>query len=166
MRTTDMQSLGEVAAEGLTVLNALVRGVHTGIAGRVFSSLGPAAKPVAVVHDAIAEAVYGAVGSAGRRLPAALSRPAAEGLAFDDDTPLDERPRIAAAIAALNGIYGDELAERGNTFAAPMSVRVLGRPVPLTHNDVAATFPGHPTRWRSSSTASARRSRPGAGRPA
>ena len=37
MRTTDMQSLGEVAAEGLTVLNGLVRGMHAGIAGRVFS---------------------------------------------------------------------------------------------------------------------------------
>ncbi|AFM14987.1 PGAP1-like protein [Mycolicibacterium chubuense NBB4] len=141
MQTNDIHSLGDAAAEGLTVLNSLVRGIHRGIAGRVFSSIGPVAKPVEVIHDAIADAVYGTLGAAGHRLPPAVSALAASGLAFDDDTPLDERPGVAEAIAALNGIYGDELAERGNTLAAPMSVRSDGRPVPLTPNAVTAAFP-------------------------
>lgn len=112
MRTSDMQALGNVAAEGLTVLNTLVRGTHRGIAGRVFTSIGPAARPVEFVHDAIAGAVYDALDFAGHHLPPALSTWAAAGLAFDDDPALDERPGVAEAIAALTGIYGDELAER------------------------------------------------------
>jgi pimeloyl-ACP methyl ester carboxylesterase len=48
---------------------------------------------------------------------------------------------VAEAIAALNGIYGDELAERGNALAAPMSVRRDGHPVALTPEAVTAAFP-------------------------
>ena len=141
MRTADMHALGDVAAEGLTVLNTLVRGMHAGIAGRVFSSIGPAAKPVEMVHDAIAGAVYDALDAAGHRLPPALSSLAASGLAFDDDPALDERPGIAEAIAALNGIYGDELADRHSPLAAPMALRVDGRPVALTPGAVSDAYP-------------------------
>lgn len=141
MRTADMRAIGDIAAEGLTVLNSLVRGLHAGIAGRVFSSIGPAAKPVEVVHNAIAGAVYDALETAGHRLPPAVSSAAAAGLAFDDDPALDERPGIAEAIAALNGIYGDELADRGSPLAAPMSLRMSGHPVPLTAEGIAAAYP-------------------------
>lgn len=140
MRTADIEALGEAAAEGLGVVNSLVRGMHEGIAGRVFRSIGPAARPVEVVHDAISGAIYDGLGAAGRRMPPALSSLAAAGCGFDDDQPLDERHGAAEAIAALNGIYGDELAERGSSLAAPMSVRCDGRPVALTPNDVAAAF--------------------------
>jgi pimeloyl-ACP methyl ester carboxylesterase len=123
------------------VLNTLVRGMHAGIAGRVFTSIGPAAKPVEVVHNAISGAVYNALDAAGHRVPPALSSVAAAALAFDDDPALDERPRLAEAIAALNGIYGDELADRDNPLAAPMSLRVSGRPVALTPDAIAAAYP-------------------------
>lgn len=141
MRTADMQALGDVAAEGLTVLNNLIRGMHAGIAGRVFASIGPAAKPVETVHDAIADTVYDLLGAAGHRLPPALSSFAAAGLAFDDDAALDEHPRLAEFLAALDGIYGDELAERGSPLAPPMTLRVSGRPVPLTPDAVRAAYP-------------------------
>lgn len=141
MRTADMQALGDVAAEGLTVLNKLIRGMHSGIAGRVFASIGPAAKPVETVHDAIAGTVYDLLGAAGHRLPPALSSFAAAGLAFDDDAALDEHPRLAEFLAALDGIYGDELAERGSPLAPPMTLRVSGRPVPLTPDAVRAAYP-------------------------
>ena len=138
MRTADMQALGEVAAEGLTVLNNLIRGMHSGIAGRVFASIGPAAKPVETVHDAIAGTVYDLLGAAGHRLPPALSSFAAAGLAFDDDAALDEHPRLAEFLAALDGIYGDELAERGSPLAPPMTLRVSGRPEPQTPDALRA----------------------------
>jgi pimeloyl-ACP methyl ester carboxylesterase len=141
MRTVDMYALGDVAAEGLTVLNTLVRGMHTAIADRVFTSIGPAAKPAEVVHDAISGAIYTALDAAGHRLPPALSSAAAAALAFDDDPALDERPGLAEAIAALDGIYGDELADRGSPLAAPMSPRVSGRPVALTSGAIAAAYP-------------------------
>lgn len=141
MRTADMHALGDLAAEGLTVLNTLIRGMHAGIAGRVFTSIGPAAKPVEKVHDAIAGTVYDILGAAGHRLPPALSTFVAAGLAFDDDAALDEHPRMAEVIAALNGIYGDELAGRASPLAPPMTLRVSGRPVPLTADAVTAAYP-------------------------
>ena len=136
-----MRALGGVAAEGLTVLNSVVRGMHTGIAGRVFSSIGPAAKPVALVHNTISRAVYDGVDLAGRHLPPAVGSLAAAGMALDDDPPLDEHPRAAEFIAALNGIYGDELAAQGNGLATAMGVRVDGRSIALTPDVVRAAFP-------------------------
>lgn len=136
-----MRALGEVAGEGLTVVNDIVRGVHSGIAGRVFGTIGPAAKPVAVIHDAIAHTVYGAVGLAGQRIPEAVSALAAMRLSADTDEPIDEIPAVAEMIAALNGIYGDELAERGNALATTMAVRVAGRRVELDRDGLAAAFP-------------------------
>lgn len=141
MRTTEMRALGTVAGEGLTVVNDIVHGVHTGIAGRVFGTIGPAAKPVALMHDAIAHTVYGVVGMAGQRIPEAVSALAAVGLGEDTDAPIDETPAVAEMIAALNGIYGDELAERGNALATPMAVRVDGHRTELTPEALAAAFP-------------------------
>jgi pimeloyl-ACP methyl ester carboxylesterase len=141
MRTTEIRALGEVAGEGLTVLNDVVHGVHTGIAGRVFGVIGPVARPVAMVHDAIAHTVYGTLGLAGARIPAAVSALAALGLSADTDAPIDETPAVAEVIAALNGIYGDELAERGNALATTMAVRLDGRSVELTPDALAAAFP-------------------------
>jgi pimeloyl-ACP methyl ester carboxylesterase len=141
MRTTDMKAIGDVAAEGLDVLTTVIRGMHTGIAGRVFASIGPAARPVEIVHDTIAGVVYDTLGAAGRRVPGSVSSLAAAGLAFDDDAPLDESTPAAEMIAALNGIYGDELAERGNSLATELAVRVNGHAVALTPDAVAAAFP-------------------------
>lgn len=141
MRSTDMKALGGVAAEGLTVLNSFVRGMHAGIAGRVFASIGPAARPVEVVHDMISRMVYDGLDAAGHHLPPALGSLAAAGTALDDDAPLDEHPRAAELIAALNGIYGDELAAQGNTLATAMAARVSGRTVVLTPDAVTAAYP-------------------------
>ncbi|WP_193046080.1 lipase family alpha/beta hydrolase [Mycolicibacterium baixiangningiae] len=139
MRATEIRALGEVAAEGVTVLHDVVRGIHTGIASRVFASVGPAARPVEVIHDAIAQTVYAAVGTAGHRLPEMVGAIAATRL--HDDSPIDRTPAVAEAIAALNGIYGDELASRGNALATTMAVRVDGRAVDLSSRPVADVFP-------------------------
>ncbi|BBY17376.1 lipase family alpha/beta hydrolase [Mycolicibacterium litorale] len=139
MRATEIKGLGEVAAEGVTVLRDVVQGLHTGIASRVFTSVGPAARPVEIIHDAIAQTVYAAVGMAGQRLPEAVGAVAATRL--QDDTPIDQTPAVAEAIAALNGIYGDELAARGNALATTMAVRVGGRSVDLAPAPIADAFP-------------------------
>lgn len=139
MRATEIRALGEVAAEGVTVLHDIVRGMHTGIASRVFTSVGPAARPVEVIHDVIARAVHTAIGTAGQRVPEAVGVLAAR--RFDDDTPIDRTPAVAEAIAALNGIYGDELASRGNALATAMAVRVDGRRVDPAPAPLAEAFP-------------------------
>lgn len=146
MRATEIRALGDVAAEGATVLNNIVRGVHTGIASRVFTSIGPAARPVEVVHDLIAQTVYSAVGTAGQRIPDLLGALAATSVGFDADAPVDEAPAAAELLAALNGIYGDELAARGNALATEMAVRVDRHRVELTPEGLAAAFPAATSR--------------------
>jgi len=45
----EIRSLADLAGEGTRILTALVRDTHSGIAERVFGSIGPASKPVEVV---------------------------------------------------------------------------------------------------------------------
>ena len=48
---------------------------------------------------------------------------------------------VAVVIAGLNGIYGDELANRGNGFALSMQIRDQGKPVTMNTAAIAAAFP-------------------------
>ncbi|HTQ18600.1 hypothetical protein [Mycobacterium sp.] len=61
MQRQEIRSLADLAGEGTRILTALVRDTHSGIAERVFGSIGPASKPVEVVHNTIAAATYYAV---------------------------------------------------------------------------------------------------------
>ncbi len=48
-----------------------------------------------------------------------------------DADSLDESPRRAALLAALNGVVGDRMAASGNPLATQMSLRLHGRPLHL-----------------------------------
>lgn len=50
-------------------------------------------------------------------------------------------PRQDALIAAMNGVFGDHLAETGNPLAIPMRARVGGRPLPLEPGALGAALP-------------------------
>lgn len=43
------------------MVTTLVRGMHAGIAGRVFASIGPPAAPTRLIHDGLTRAIYGGV---------------------------------------------------------------------------------------------------------
>lgn len=141
VRRQDVRSLADAAGEGTRVLTALVRDLHSGIAGRVFKLIGPAAKPVELVHNTTAAATYYAVDHALRASLRGAGTLAAE-VYGDEDGTIDSRPRAAGAIAALNGIYGDQLTKRGNGLALTMQIRRHGEPVDPTAAAVAAAFPG------------------------
>jgi pimeloyl-ACP methyl ester carboxylesterase len=137
----EVRSLADAAGEGTRVLTALVRDLHSGIAGRVFKLIGPAAKPVELIHNSTAAAAYCAVDRALRTSLRGVGTLAAEVYGDDEDGSIDSRPRVAGAIAALNGIYGDQLIKRGNGLALKMQIRRHGEPVDLTAAAVAAAFP-------------------------
>jgi pimeloyl-ACP methyl ester carboxylesterase len=59
----------------------------------------------------------------------------------DGHESLESQPAIAAAIAAINGLYGDQLTAHRNGFALSMQIRHHGTAVPLTADGVAAAFP-------------------------
>jgi pimeloyl-ACP methyl ester carboxylesterase len=121
IRRSEIEATGELAGEALAAVGTLVRDTHAGIAGRPFRALGAAAAPVRVVHDGISRAVYGGVRSALR----ASARGGAHALAAgaQEDAPgLAERPRGALARAALNRVYGNHLAARGNRLSVAMEL--------------------------------------------
>ena len=61
MQRQEVRSLADAAGEGTRVLTSLVRDLHSGIASRVFGMVGPAGKPVELIHNATAAATYHAV---------------------------------------------------------------------------------------------------------
>jgi alpha-beta hydrolase superfamily lysophospholipase len=113
--------------------------MHFGISGRVFRSVGPMTAPVRVVHDAVAGAVYSAVGTA----LSVGSRVAGSALAnrAQEQRPLDQLAAGRVALSVLNGWHGDLLEQDVAQLALPMSVRVAGRDIPAEPGAVNASYP-------------------------
>lgn len=108
--------------------------VHSAIAARVFSSLGPAAAPVRVLHDGISRGSYSSV-----RLGLTFAGHAAAAR-WRGEQPLSSTPRGAAVIAAVNALRGDVLEREGSPLALPMSARRDGEPVELEPADRLVVF--------------------------
>ncbi|MGA9636435.1 MAG: hypothetical protein WBQ41_14460, partial [Solirubrobacterales bacterium] len=64
MRKSEIRSLSEIAAGSLAQPGVTAHGVHSAVAKRVFSLLGPIGAPVRVMHDGISAASYRAIGGA------------------------------------------------------------------------------------------------------
>jgi pimeloyl-ACP methyl ester carboxylesterase len=141
VQRSDIRAVGALAGEASSVVTALVRGMHAGIAGRVFGSIGPSATPTGTIHDGLTRAIYSSVDLGLRGVTHAVGTVAAEIWGDDGHEALESRIGPAAAIATVNGIYGDELTERDNPLAAAMAIRQHGRPVLLTAESLAAAFP-------------------------
>jgi hypothetical protein len=108
--------------------------LHRAIAGRAFAHAGPGARPARAGHDAVAAGVYAAVGGAFRLAGAGAARLAPRG-------ELSATPRGALIVGVLDGLRGDALERAGSPLAAPMAVRVRGRPVPPEPAALADAFP-------------------------
>jgi pimeloyl-ACP methyl ester carboxylesterase len=107
------------------------------IADRSFGGTDSQAR---AVHDGVAGAVYGSVAVAARgaaRLVAAV----AGTLSHPDAPPLDSSTRMQATLGALNGMWGDHLADNNNALAFPTTIRHRGTDLTVTPVTVAATFP-------------------------
>lgn len=137
----EIRAAGRLAGDLLADGVRLIEGVHRGIATRVFDRAGAAAEPVRVVHDTVSGAVYGIVRTAhalaprvGATFHALRTSDAATGRWSDAPGP-------SKAVAALNGILGDTVAERYPELATPMTVRLSGHDVVLDPAGLAAAFP-------------------------
>lgn len=140
--TADTTVAGDAAAVVVAAAGALdeavvrtVRDVHAGIAARVFR-LTPGSRPVQVVHDAVSSRVYRAV-SAGLRAAAtggaALLSATGRGEAW-----LDGDPARSTAWSIAHGVLGERL---DTGLHLPVRVRVAGRDVAPTPDDLVAAFP-------------------------
>jgi pimeloyl-ACP methyl ester carboxylesterase len=141
MQRSDIRAVGDLAGEASSVVTTLVRGMHAGIAGRVFGSIGPSATPTRMIHDGLTRAIYDGVDRGIRGATQALGAVAAEIWGHDGDEALESRAAPAAVIAAVNGLYGDELTQRDNALAGAMVIRQRGKPVVPMADSLAAAFP-------------------------
>lgn len=138
-------TLVDAAALATAVLDDLVvataRDTHDAISRRahgvVGRGVGPAGRPVELLHRGIAATVYGALGLSLRGASAGLSR-----LSEADLGPrLEDGPRGRFVSSAVNGLIGEELRRERPRLAIEMAVRRDGRDVTLTPGRVAADFP-------------------------
>ncbi|MBO0864011.1 MAG: alpha/beta hydrolase [Mycobacterium sp.] len=141
MQRSDIRAVGDLAGEASTVFTTLVEGVHAGIAGRVFTSIGPTAAPTRIVHDGLARAIYGGVQRGIRGAARAAGAVAAELWGDEDHEALESRAGVAEAIAIVNGLYGDQLAAQDNKLAGNMGIRHRGKPIAPTAEALATAFP-------------------------
>jgi hypothetical protein len=139
VRRSEVQAIGQLAGEALAAGGALVEQVHLGIAQRAFAH-APASTPVRVVHDGISKAVYAGVRGGLRGVAHAGGRLAAS-RAREDGPSLSAHPRAALALGALNGLYGNHVAQRAPALAFDMEIRRHGRAVALKADTVRAAFP-------------------------
>src|ERR1700753_1484509 len=139
VQRSDIRAVSDLAGEATTVLTALVRDMHAGIAGRVFTSIGPSAAPTRTIHNGITQAVYTGIDRGLRGATRAAGLVAAEIWGSEVDEALESRTdSVSAVIAAVNGIYGDELTDKDNPLAGAMVVRGDGRSVALTTDALTA----------------------------
>jgi pimeloyl-ACP methyl ester carboxylesterase len=141
MQHSDIRAVGDLAGEASSVVTTLVRGMHAGIADRVFGSIGPQATSTRIIHDGLTRAIYSGVDRGIRRASNAVGAVASEIWGDDGDEALESRPGAAEAIAAVNGLYGDQLATRDNRLAGTMAIRRRGEAVQLTAESLASAFP-------------------------
>jgi PGAP1-like protein len=141
MRRRDIRAVGLLASEASGVVTTLVRDMHAGIAGRVFSSVGPSSRPTQLIHDGLTRVIYGAVDQGLRGATTLGGVVASEMWGRDGDEALETRDDTGGAMAAINGIYGDQLAGQDNPLALTMQIRQHGQPVALTEDGLSSAFP-------------------------
>ena len=134
-----MEAIGQLAGEALAAGGALIEQLHVGIAQRAFTH-APASTPVRALHDGIAKAVYAGLRD-GLRSGAQAGGSLAARRAREEAGSLSSDPRTAMALAALNGIYGNHVAQRARALAFQMEIRRRGRAVVPQATPVRAAFP-------------------------
>ncbi|HET6867218.1 MAG TPA: alpha/beta fold hydrolase [Solirubrobacteraceae bacterium] len=140
MRREEIAALGDLAGEAAAGAARQIHELHTGIAGRVWSRVGPAALPVKVAHDRIARGAY----SAASELTGTVVRAAAQAAsrAQSPDAPSIERtPAGRVVVSALNGAFGDTLVRRGNALALRMTVRRKSQDVTIEQSALRRAYP-------------------------
>jgi pimeloyl-ACP methyl ester carboxylesterase len=113
----DLRGVGRLAIDAVTGVTDLVEAMHRTISG-IAPPLGKAVPgPTGGIAGLVYRSVRGATRLVGQGIDAALT--AASPL-LREAQPM---PLRDAAVAALNGVYGDHLERSGNPLAIPMTLR-------------------------------------------
>jgi pimeloyl-ACP methyl ester carboxylesterase len=140
MRPEEIAALGDLAGEAAAGATRQIHELHDGIARRVWRRVGPAALPVRLAHDRIANSAYSVAGELTRQVVRAGAN-AASLARSPDATSIERTPAGRLVVSALNGAFGDMLVRRGNPLALDMTVRRHGRDLELTPAAVSDAYP-------------------------
>jgi pimeloyl-ACP methyl ester carboxylesterase len=125
MRGDEARDTGALVGTALGEVAEVVRDVHKALARRLFARVGAAALPARLMHDGISAIAYTSTRVGVRVIPAAIGLAAMAKI--DPAAPsVHEDPRGRFALGALNGFWGDRLAEQRPALAPPMRIRVHG----------------------------------------
>lgn len=144
MRAVDVAAAADALGDGIEYVAGMTRDVHRAVARRAFEAteagVGPAVAPVRAAHDTIADAVHEGVRLSlstvvrGVGRVVAASRPA-------EATSLADRPWGGAALAAVNGLWGDRLRVHDSELDLGLGLRLDGRDLPATAVSLARAYP-------------------------
>jgi pimeloyl-ACP methyl ester carboxylesterase len=140
VRPEEITALGDLAGEAAAGTAKQIHEMHTGIAGRVWRRVGPAAIPVRIAHDRIARGAYSAASELTRAVVRAGAH-AASAVQPADAQSIERSPAGRAVVSALNGAFGDMLVRRGNSLALQMTVRRSERDLEITPPALARAYP-------------------------
>ncbi len=136
----EVRALAEVAFDDLHTLPGAIRDMHLGIAGRAFRGVGPAARQVQLIHDAIACGAYHSVAAGASVLGRAADTAITLG-GIGEQLELSRTRSGSAVIAGLSGLIGDRLERNRSDLHQPVSIRVQGVRVNLERASLRAAFP-------------------------
>jgi pimeloyl-ACP methyl ester carboxylesterase len=140
MRSAEVKAIGELAGRTLAGGAGMIRDLHMAVAERAFVAAGPGSAPARVVHDGVAEALYGGVRTALGALPRGAGSAVARS-AHDEGPTLAQSPRGSLALAALNAYLGDALVADDSPLALAMTVRHRGTDLALEPEALSQALP-------------------------
>ena len=131
----DLRGVGRLAIDAVTGVTDLVEAMHRTISG-VAPPLGKALPgPTGGISGLVYRSVRGVTRLVGQGIDSAL---AAASPLLRETQPL---PMRDAAVAALNGVYGDHLVRSGNPLAIPMTLRRDAAPLQLDAASLRHSLP-------------------------
>ncbi len=139
MTPAELRAVSRLGGHAFAGLVARIGQVHQAIAGRAFTLVGPAGAPVRLIHDLVAQGTYLAVRGAG--VAAATVGGQAGYLLAADGPPVGQRAAGNLALAALNAVAGHRLDPSLAPLGIRLAVRMDGRDVETTAQEVAGAFP-------------------------
>jgi pimeloyl-ACP methyl ester carboxylesterase len=134
MRADEVRDSGALLGRALSDVTELARGVHRGVAGRVFGLLGAPARPVQLLHDGICTIAYSATRMGTSIVPALVGTAAAA--VHDPAAPSAHDSPARFALAAVGGLIGDQLAAEYPTLAPELRLRTHGGPLRCSSGNV------------------------------
>ena len=133
--TSDLRGISRLGVDATLGVTDLVEAMHHAIASR--AGIVGTAPPGRT--SGITGFVYGAVRGTTRAVGHGLDALLTAFAGTPEATTAN--PRREAMVAALNGLWGDHLADSGNPLAIPMTFRVAGKPLDLASHALASQLP-------------------------